>query len=140
MLAASGAGAIVGSFVTAMVERHRGAVWFASAAAMAAGVIVLGAVHSFTVALCVLVVIGLSVLAFAGTSNILLQTLSPAEMRGRAISVFSMIILGGIPAGSLLLGSFATLVGLPSSLVAGGAAGLAISAWVWSRNAALRAV
>ena len=65
---------------------------------MSIGTIVLGTVHVFWVALVVLVFIGLAVLSFAGSSNVLLQALSPDDMRGRAISVFSMIILGLVPA------------------------------------------
>lgn len=139
LLAATGAGAILGSLVTAFVpERWRTAVWFASALLMAAGTIVLGLVHSFTVAVVVLVFIGLAVLSFAGSSNVMLQSMSPDDMRGRAISVFSMIILGLIPAGSLLLGSLATLVGLEASLVAGGALALVVTLAIWLGNRELR--
>lgn len=138
LLAASGCGAIVGSLLTAIVAERRGILWFASAAGMSVGTIVLGTVHAFAIALPVLVFIGLAVLAFAGTSNVLLQSLSPDEMRGRSISVFSMIILGGIPAGSLLLGSLATFVGLEASLTIGGALALAIAIVIWCTNPELR--
>jgi predicted MFS family arabinose efflux permease len=141
LLAASGVGAIGGSFITAILgAQRRGTVWIASALLMSAGVIALGAVHDFTVAVCVLAAIGLAVLSFAGSSNVLLQTLSAPEMRGRAISVFSMIILGIVPLGSLLLGSLATLVGLQASLITGGAVGLLVAAVVWITNPALRSV
>ncbi len=141
LLAASGCGAIVGSIFTALIGTHRrGMVWFASAALMAAGTVVLGSVHVFPVALGVLVFVGFAVLSFAGNSNVLLQTLSPDEMRGRAISVFSMIILGLIPAGSLALGTFATFVGLPTSLIVGGALALAIASVIWLTNPELRTV
>jgi MFS family permease len=141
LLAASGVGAIGGSFVTALLgAQRRGTVWIASALLMSAGVIALGAVHDFTVAVCVLAAIGLAVLSFAGSSNVLLQTLSAPEMRGRAISVFSMIILGIVPLGSLLLGSLATLIGLQASLITGGTVGLLVAAVVWLTNPALRSV
>ena len=141
LLAASGFGAIVGSFVTALVgERRRGRIWFASAILMAVGTIALGSVRSYPAALVILAFVGLAVLSFAGSSNVLLQSLAPEDMRGRAISAFSMIILGGIPIGSLVLGSFATLVGLPASLTAGGAIALALAIVLWSRNPGLRAV
>ena len=141
LLAAIGAGAIGGSLLTAFVgARRRGVIWFASACVMACGTIALGFVHAFPVALVVLVFMGLAVLSFAGSSNVLLQTLSPEDMRGRAISVFSMIILGLVPAGSLLLGSLATLVGLQESLICGGVTALAIAIAIWSTNAELRAI
>jgi MFS family permease len=140
LLAASGCGAIAGSLLTAIVQKGRGFIWFLSAVLMSAGTIVLGCVHVFAVALPVLVFIGLAVLSFAGSSNVLLQSLSPDDMRGRSISVFSMIILGGIPAGSLLLGSLATFVGLEASLTIGGAIALVISVVIWTTNPDLRRV
>jgi MFS family permease len=141
LLAASGVGAIGGSFITAILgAQRRGTVWIASALVMSGGTIALGAVHDFAVAVGVLSVIGLAVLSFAGSSNVLLQTLSAPEMRGRAISVFSMIILGIVPLGSLLLGSLATLVGLQASLIAGGTVGLLVAGVVWITNPALRSV
>lgn len=139
LFAASGVGAICGSIVTAVVgSRRRGLVWFASAVLMSAGVVALGFVHVFVAALGVLVVIGLAVVSFAGSSNVLLQTLSPDHMRGRSISVFSMIILGLVPLGSLLIGSLATLVGLPAALAGGGAVSLAVAVWVYAGDAELR--
>ena len=141
MLAAVGAGAICGSFVTAILgARRRGLVWFASALAMALGVAALGSAHSLPVVLAVLALLGLAVLSFAGSSNVLLQTLSPDDMRGRAISVFSMIILGLVPAGSLVLGSLASVLGLPETLQGSGVLAAVIAVLVWSGNAALRAV
>ena len=140
LLAATGLGAILGSLVTAFVpESHRSVVWFVSALLMSLGAIVLGIVHSFTIAVVTLVVIGLAVLSFAGSSNVMLQSLSPVEMRGRAISVFSMIILGLIPAGSLLLGSLASVVGLETSLVGGGVVAFALSVAIWTTNPNIRA-
>lgn len=141
LLAASGAGAIAGSVFTALIgTRRRGLIWFGSAAAMACGTIVLGSVHVFAASFGVLVFIGFAVLSFAGNSNVLLQTLSPDEMRGRAISVFSMIILGIIPAGSLLLGSLASFIGLPAALIAGGTLAFVLGVAVFLENPSLRAV
>ncbi len=141
LLAAAGVGAIFGSVLTAIVGSHRrGVVWFASAVLMSLGTIVLGLVHVFAVSLVVLAVIGLAVLSFAGSSNVMLQTLSPDDMRGRSISVFSMIILGLVPAGSLLLGSLGSMIGLSHALIAGGVVALVLGIWVWATNPELRAV
>ncbi len=141
LFAATGFGAICGSVLTALVGAHRRAgVWFASAAVMSAGTIALGLVHVFAIALGVLVAIGLAVMSFAGSSNVLIQTLSPDEMRGRAISVFTMVILGLVPLGSLLLGSFASIVGLQTALASGGAVALTLSVAVFVSNADLRRV
>ena len=141
MLAASGIGAIFGSIVTAVVgSRRRGVVWFASAVAMALGTMVLGLVHVYWVALVVLPFIGLAILSFTGSSNVMLQMLSPEDMRGRAISVFAMIILGLVPAGTLLIGSIGSLAGLPHTITAAGALALVISVGIYATNKAIREV
>jgi MFS family permease len=140
LLAASGAGAICGSFVTAVLgANRRGTVWFASALVMATGVVFLGSVHSYAAALPVLAFLGLSTLSFAGSSNVLLQTLSPDEMRGRVISVFSMMILSLVPLGSLVLGSLASVIGISPTMQIGGAVALVMAIVVWTTNPALRA-
>ena len=141
LFAAVGFGAICGSVVTALLGAHRRAgVWFGSAAVMSLGTVVLSFVHVFAVAICVLVAVGLAVMSFAGSSNVLIQTLSPDEMRGRAISVFTMVILGLVPLGSLLLGTLATFVGLQAALAAGGAVSFILSVVIFAGNAELRRV
>ncbi|HEY0613494.1 MAG TPA: MFS transporter [Candidatus Elarobacter sp.] len=128
LMAASGLGAICGAFFTAASGgERRGTIWAGSAALAAIGVAALGLTANFTAALVCLSVIGLATLSFIGSSNILLQTLSPDDMRGRAISVYSMILLGLVPFGSLLVGSLATLIDLHWTFVAGGAVSLAVA-------------
>ena len=138
---ATGSGAICGSLVTAIVgSRRRGVVWFASAIVMSLGTALLGFVHSFPLAIAVLAMIGTATLSFAGSSNVLLQSLSPDEMRGRSIAVFTMIILGLVPTGSLLLGSLGSLIGLSESLIVGGAMSLLLAVVIFASNARLREV
>lgn len=141
LYAANGLGAIGGAMVTAIVGAHRrGVIWFASAAVMSVAAMLLGAVHLYAFALPTLVILGVSVLSFVGSSNVLLQTLSPDDMRGRVISIFSMIALGLVPAGSLLLGSVAAFIGLPYTLIGGGALSLLLAVSVFTRNGALRKI
>jgi MFS family permease len=131
LMAASGIGAIVGAFFTAATGgTRRGTIWAISAALAALGVIGLGLTADFGVAAAALAVTGLATLSFIGSSNILLQTLSPDEMRGRAISVYSMILLGFVPLGSLLIGSLATLLTLRWTFVVGGGVSLLFALWI----------
>ena len=69
----------------------------------------LGLTVQIGIAAAILAVIGLATLSFISSSNILLQTLAPDEMRGRVVSVYAMILLGLVPLGSLLIGSLATI-------------------------------
>ena len=69
-------------------------------------------------------------MSFIGSSNILLQTLAPDEMRGRAISVYSMILLGIVPFGALIVGLLATVLELRWTFVLAGIVALLFAAWI----------
>jgi MFS family permease len=141
LMAATGIGAMGGALATAaFVPERRSALWAFSALVTALGAIGLGCTASMPIALAELGAMGLATLTFLGSSNILLQTLAPDEMRGRVISVYSMILLGLVPGGTLLLGSLATLLNLRGALIAGGVAGALCTLWIYAAHPRLRAV
>ena len=53
-------------------------------------------------------------------TNTALQTLADSEMRGRVMSIFSTMIVGMAPFGSLLMGWAADQVGAPLVVAIGG--------------------
>src|ERR1019366_3302811 len=55
-------------------------------------------------------------------SNTLIQAMSPDELRGRVMAVYSMMFMGVAPFGALLAGAFAERFGAPFTVVAGGVA------------------
>jgi hypothetical protein len=120
-MAASGVGTILGAFFTTATGRRRSVIWLVSVTLSALGAAGLGLTERFAVASALLSIIGLATLSFIGSSNILLQTLAPNEIRGRVISVYSMILLGFVPLGALLVGSVAAVLELRWTLVAAGA-------------------
>ena len=121
LMAAGGVGAIAGAFFTAATGgSRRGTIWLVSAVCASLGVAALGLTSHFGLAAVILTATGLGTMSFIGSSNIMLQTLAPDEMRGRAVSVYSMILLGLVPLGSLLVGSLATLLELRWTLVLAG--------------------
>ncbi|GAC1419354.1 MAG: MFS transporter [Candidatus Velthaea sp.] len=141
LMAASGLGALGGAIVTAAImPRRRSMLWAGSALLLSIGVALLGLTTNMTLALIELAAMGLATLTFLGSSNILMQTLSPDDMRGRAISVYSMLVLGFVPAGSLLLGSIASIAGLRATLLASGVLSVACTLWVYAVHPRLRAI
>jgi len=139
LMAAAGFGAIGGAVLTAAYTgTRRSGLWFWSGIAMALGVILLGVTQQFFVAVIALAIIGMSSLTFIGCSNILIQTLSPDEMRGRAVAVYSMVLLGLIPAGSLLVGSIAAIIGLHEAFIIAGIVCVLVSIWMYMANPRLR--
>ncbi len=107
---------------------------------MALGAIGLGSTASMPIALAVLGAMGVGTLTFLGSSNIMLQTLAPDDMRGRVISIYSMIVLGFVPGGTLLLGSLASLLSLREALIAGGAVAALCTLWTYAAHPRLRAI
>jgi MFS family permease len=131
LMAATGVGAIGGAFFTAATGGdRRGSIWVGSSILAALGVAALGLTVHFGLAAVFLVVIGLATMSFIGSSNIMLQTLAPDDMRGRAISVYSMILLGLVPFGSLIMGSLATLLQLRWTFVLGGIVAALFALWI----------
>jgi MFS family permease len=131
LMAASGLGAIAGAFFTAATGgERRGTIWLFSVILGAVGVAALGLTTNFGLAAVFLVVVGLATMSFIGSSNILLQTLAPDDMRGRAISVYSMIILGLVPLGSLIVGALATWLELRWTFILGGAISVVFALWI----------
>lgn len=120
--AAAGIGGFGGALATAYLgsRERRGTIWLACGAAISAGVAILGAMPNVYVALPVIFVIGFATLTFMGATNTMIQMLSPAAVRGRAISVYTMIALGIVPGGALVVGSVASLIGLHAAFIAAG--------------------
>jgi MFS family permease len=140
LMAASGVGAVCGAvFVAAATRRRRSLLWYVSGAIASLGVAALGVTHVFGLAVATLAVIGFGTQCFIGSSNILVQTLAPDEMRGRAVSVYSMILLGLVPGGALLIGSLATLVDLQTVFAGSGLLCCGVATWTYFAHSRLRA-
>ncbi len=122
MLAASGVGALLGSLATAMLGglRRRGAVLIASAVSFGAFLALFTMQRSLLPSLPMLVLLGFSTMVFLGMANGLLQTRSPDHLRGRVMSVYTMVFMGLMPLGSMVMGSIGSVVGIDAGLLVGG--------------------
>jgi MFS family permease len=134
LMAFAGAGALVGSIVTAMIgiRRWRGAIFLASAVASGIMLALLGLTRTFWGASAALLGMGVASMLFLGMTNTLLQTYTPPEMRGRVMSIYTMIFLGLMPLGAYVLGFAASLSSLSATFAVGGAlvAAAAVGAWL----------
>jgi MFS family permease len=141
-IAATGVGGFAGALLTAYLGswERRGVVWLVSAFIMSLGVMALGFVWNLFVALPILFVIGTATLTFLGVSNTLIQTLSPDDVRGRAISVYTMVALGIVPGGAMVVGAIASVIGLHSAFAIAGGVTAAFAVWLWATRSILRTV
>ena len=121
LMSASGTGAFVGALLVAtfghLVTPRKialGGVWLFSMSMVA-----LSFTKSFQLALVFLFAAGFGMLLFFSTSNTLLQTIVPDEMRGRVMGVWSLVFGAMIPLGSLEAGGVAHFAGTPFALAFG---------------------
>jgi len=123
----SGAGALIGALALATRQGVTGlGRWVAaSTGVFGASLILFSFSRSFWIAAALLVPVGLAMMTQMGASNTLIQTMTPDPLRGRVMSVYSMMFMGMAPAGALLAGFMADRFGAPFTVAAGGAVAIA---------------
>jgi len=121
LMSASGTGAFIGALVVAtyghLFTPRRlalGGIWLFSGALFA-----LSLSRNFCISLVFLLFAGFGMLLFFSTSNTVLQTIVPDEMRGRVMGVWSLVFGAMIPLGSLEAGAIAHWVGTSFALAFG---------------------
>ncbi len=121
LMGASGIGALAGALLLASRQSVRGlGRWVAiSAGAFGASLIAFALSRSFWLSCMLLLPVGFFMMVEMGSSNTLIQTMSPDHLRGRVMSVYSMMFMGMAPVGALLAGAAADRWGAPLT-VAGG--------------------
>jgi len=141
-VSAIGIGGFGGAILTAYFAQRerRSTLWVQSGIVMSIGVLGLGLVPSLGFALPLLFAAGVGTLASLGATNTLIQTLSPDDVRGRALSIYTMIAIGVVPLGALVDGAIAAAIGLREMFVLVGALCAAMLAAIWFLRPAVRAV
>ena len=121
LMGASGVGALAGALLLASRQSLTGlGKWVPlSAAAFAAALVVFAFSRTVWLSMLTLVVIGFSMMIEMGASNTLIQSIAPDRLRGRVMSVYSMMFMGMAPLGALLAGAAAEHVGAPWTVAAG---------------------
>jgi MFS family permease len=124
LMGASGIGAILGSLVLATLGKVRTlGDWVGLAAAgFGASLVLLSFSHSFWVSAGVMLLIGFTMVTQLDASNTLVQRIVPDEMRGRVMAIWTMMLSGLAPFGSLLVGVLAQHFTARRTFAAGGMA------------------
>ena len=140
LLAASGGGALAGALITASLGslRRRGALLVGAAFAHGTLLTLFGAQHTVLGAMLFVGLTSLAVMIFLGMANTLMQTRTPDALRGRVMSVHTMVFMGFMPLGQMILGSVGTVAGINNAFLSGGIIVAALAAYAGFRGAALR--
>jgi MFS family permease len=135
LMGAVGLGAMFGALALAMRQELRGLGNIVSYSSIGLGVslTLFGASRWYFVSLTALALAGFTMMMQFTSTNTLIQAMVPDQLRGRVMSLYSMMFLGMSPLGSLLAGAIADRVGAPITVVLGGVASLA-GGVVFARN------
>jgi predicted MFS family arabinose efflux permease len=140
LMASLGVGAVAGALALGALQRRPPPL---SVIVVAAGIaclslLAMAAVRHFAVAVPILFVTGFSSIVAAAGSNSSLQISAPDDLRGRVMSLYTLVFGGVFPIGSFLVGTVAETWGVPVAFVAGGGTGLlglaAVLTW-WKMQA-----
>lgn len=122
LMGASGVGAIVGTLYLAWRGETSGlgrAIPFAMGR-FGVGLILFSLSRSLWLSLLLLSVVGSGIMVQMTATNTLIQTLVPDHLRGRIMSLYSIMFMGMAPLGSLLAGLLARYLGAPATVALSG--------------------
>jgi predicted MFS family arabinose efflux permease len=140
LMAALGVGAVTGALGVAALGARRPPrpLMFGSAAIACAGLLALGASGAFWTAAGSLFVTGLFGIVLVASCNTWMQLQAPDHLRGRVMSLYTLVWGGSFPLGAFVVGAVSERWGVSTALRVNGTAGLAIVAalgawWRWRR-------
>ncbi|MGD9710953.1 MAG: MFS transporter [Thermomicrobiales bacterium] len=133
MMAFLGLGSLVGSLILAFrVKAPRPRRMLATAGILGGAEIVLGfsarAGVAIPLALILIVIMGFSMTSTMAMANTIVQSTTPAELRGRVMSIYMTLFAGSVPFGAALSGSMSDVFSAPASIILGGTVTLAMAA------------
>jgi MFS family permease len=140
LMAMSGLGAFLGGLALArrLTRRPPMPSFLGGLAIFLVGLLALSLCRNYNLALGAMVLIGVGMVTQLSTGNSLLQLNVPDQMRGRIMSIFSLIIIGSMPFGSMLYGTVAHYVGPSLAMTLGSLSAGAVSGFIFLRYPSLR--
>lgn len=122
LMSASGFGALGGAATLAVRRTVKGlGLWVATAAcAFGLCLVAFSLSRTLWVAVLLLVPAGFFMMIEMAASNTLIQAMVPDRLRGRVMSVYSMMFMGMAPLGALMAGTLAGPLGAPGTIAIGG--------------------
>jgi hypothetical protein len=122
LMAFSGIGAVVGTLAVATLGdfRRKGLLMTVSVIAMGVSLVLFSLSRGYYLSLGLIMLVGMSSMAFMTVNNTLVQMITTPEMRGRVVSLL-MMTWGLQPLGVLPFGVLADTVGVAFAIGLGGA-------------------
>ncbi|HVS95748.1 MAG TPA: MFS transporter [Puia sp.] len=123
-----GIGAIAGTIYLASRKpgAHLRRILFYCTIILCAGLVCFALIRNFPLAMLFAALTGFGAIAQFTVCNIIVQSESAPQMRGRAIGILLMAVFGMTPLGSLLVGAVSERIGAPYAVLGEGAIGLIV--------------
>ena len=127
LMGATGVGALLGalSLAARVGVKGLGRVIALCAGGFGVSLILFSFSHVFWLSVILLVPVGFTMMVQMASSNTLVQSMSPDQLRGRVIAVYSMMFMGMAPFGAFFAGAIAHRIGAPWTVAIGGVACIA---------------
>jgi MFS family permease len=140
LLSARGAGSLVSALMIAGLagRAQRGRLWTVGSFVMPVFMLVMSYWHTLVVSLIMLVGIGWAFIMMLNSTNALVQSMAPDDLRGRVMGVYTLVLFGSSPIGSLVSGWMAERIGEPVTLAVISITLLAFSSLIWWRRPFIR--
>ncbi len=121
LMGSAGIGALVGalSLATAGNVRRKGLVALVAALCSSSALLAFSFSRIPVLSNLLLVVIGWGMITQLAMVNTVIQTDVPDELRGRVMSLYTLVFLGFIPIGNLIVGTMAHYIGTPHAVALG---------------------
>ena len=126
LMGATGVGALLGALTLATRTGVHGlGRWVTvSCAGFAVSLVAFALSKNFWLSTALLLPVGFCMMLQMSSSNTLIQAMVPDHLRGRVMSVYSMMFMGMAPFGALFGGAVADRLGAPIAVIAGAVAAL----------------
>ena len=135
---AIGVGALTGSLSLAALRPSGGSgrLILGAMSIVGSALVTFAVSRSLPISMLALLLIGMFQVQFYSTTNVLIQVLVPARLRGRVLSLYLLTSIGMIPVANLIGGAIAEGIGVQSVLAAGGVltVGIAIGVAFFERE------
>lgn len=142
LLSARGIGSVIGALAVAALAYRpiKGRLWMYGAMIPPLALILFALARWLPFSLAALVLFGLGQMTFLNTTNALVQTQVGNELRGRVMSIYTLVMFGSFPIGSLLAGSMAQWLGEPAAIFINAAVLLVFALFILRRKDMVQAL
>jgi MFS family permease len=114
----AGAGAFISAIILAfrgdIKEKHR--LMSVSATVFPVSLFVFSVSKNYYLSMTALLIVGLAVVNFLATANSSIQLKTPDNLRGRVMSVYTLVFLGMTPIGNSMMGTVADIIGTANAV------------------------